>query len=261
MDARLDALSIDFNEDLYPHMLTAIAGHRWVIGHGLRLAIMKYVESTKLRQVFADVVSAGIVKGMSEGLKHGVEHREAKLDLAAIEAYDPEADAKFVAALQALKDLKFPLVDQLEKLKDAPIDLIMASLHLEGDSGEDAPQWIRELRPSSSQLKIIVYPKVRDLKDPWSIKEEILLEDVIAANISHAKKKKKCRVVCRTHSVGSAHHARSEGILVSMPTVASQGLAIMLADAAIQTEISEDESSPRLLRSKSLPPMYNLDWP
>ncbi|GJR69936.1 hypothetical protein Tco_0016001 [Tanacetum coccineum] len=261
MDARLDALSIDFDEELYPHMLTAITGRRWVIGHSLRLAVMKCDESTKLRQVFANVVSARIVKGMSKGLKHGVEHVEAKLNLAAIEAYDPEADAKYVAALHALKDLKFPLVDQLEKLKDALIDLIMASLHLEGDSGEDHPQWIRELRPSSSQLKIHVYLEVRDPKDPWSIKEEILLEDAIAANISHAEKKKKCRVMCRTHGVGSAHHARSDGIQVSMPTVAHQGLAILLADAATQIEISEDEASPRLLRSKSLPPMYNLDWP
>ncbi|GKG20123.1 hypothetical protein Tco_0379924, partial [Tanacetum coccineum] len=28
MDARLDALSVDFDEELYPHMLTAIAGRR-----------------------------------------------------------------------------------------------------------------------------------------------------------------------------------------------------------------------------------------
>nr|GEV83218.1 reverse transcriptase domain-containing protein [Tanacetum cinerariifolium] len=32
MDVRLDALSIDFDEELYPHMLTTIAGHRWMIG-------------------------------------------------------------------------------------------------------------------------------------------------------------------------------------------------------------------------------------
>ncbi|GKF87511.1 hypothetical protein Tco_0258388 [Tanacetum coccineum] len=96
---------------------------------------MKCVESTELRQVFADVVSAGIAKGMSEGLKHGVEHGKAKLDLEAIEAYDSEADTKYVAALQALKDLKYPIVDQLEKLKDAPIDVVMASLYLESDSG------------------------------------------------------------------------------------------------------------------------------
>ncbi|GKG34488.1 hypothetical protein Tco_0437184, partial [Tanacetum coccineum] len=103
----------------------------------------------KLRQEFANVVSAGIAKGMSEWLRHGVEHGKAKLDLAAVEAYDPEADDKFTTALQALKDLEYPLVDQLEWLKDAPIDLIMASLHLESDIGEDAPQFICDLRPSS----------------------------------------------------------------------------------------------------------------
>ncbi|GJV61513.1 hypothetical protein Tco_1467613 [Tanacetum coccineum] len=240
MYARLDALSIDFDEELYPHMLTAIAG---------------------LRNVFANVVSAGIAKGMSEELKHGVEHGKAKLDLTVFEAYDPEADAKYVAALHALKDLRYPLVDQLEKLKDALIDLIMESLHLESDAGEDTPQWVRDLRPNSSQLKIPVYPEVSDHRNLWAFKEEILLEDAITANISRAEKKKKCQVACRTHGVGSAHHARSDGVPVSVPTVAPQGLAILLADAATQTETSEDEASPRLIRSKSLPPMYNLDWP
>nr|GEU79438.1 serpin-ZX-like [Tanacetum cinerariifolium] len=54
IDARLDAL---FDEELYPHTLTAIAGRRWVIGRGLRLAVMKYGESLELRQAFADAVS------------------------------------------------------------------------------------------------------------------------------------------------------------------------------------------------------------
>nr|GEY07716.1 transposase (putative), gypsy type [Tanacetum cinerariifolium] len=317
----------------------------WVIGHGLRLAIMKCTESTELRQVFADVASAGISKGMSEGLKHGVEHEKAKVDLAAIEAYNPEVDTKYVAALHALKDLKYPLVDQLKKLKDAPIDVIMSSLYLKSDSGEDASLLIRELRPglpnSSSRctlknwkasassslifklatisypasvpyvkekgvspwLDLIivrwaqrtwrssfiqflfpslrralipspklrfalftspldcgsftefpVYPEVRNPKDHWSFKEKILLEDAIAANISRAEKKKKCRVVCRTHRVGSAYHTRSDGIPVSVPTVSPQGLAILLADAATQTDI------PRMrhLQSCSDPSPYRL---
>nr|GFB97170.1 hypothetical protein [Tanacetum cinerariifolium] len=112
MDARLDKLSVDFDEELYPHMLTAIVGCRWVIGHGLRLAVMKCAESSEIRQAFADVVSVGLAKGMSEGLKYG----KADRDLADVEAYDPESNNK-----------------------------------------EDAPQWIRDLRPSSSQLKILVY--------------------------------------------------------------------------------------------------------
>nr|GEW55102.1 hypothetical protein [Tanacetum cinerariifolium] len=150
MDARLDALSIDFDEELYPYMLTAITSRRWVTGHGLRLAFMKCGESTELRHVFADVVPAWIAKGMSERLKYVVEHGKENLDLEAIEAYEPEADIKYVAALHALRDLKY--------LK------------------------IRELHPSSSQLKIPVYPEVRNPKDPWSYKEEILLVDAIAAN-------------------------------------------------------------------------------
>ncbi|GJT06099.1 hypothetical protein Tco_0840561 [Tanacetum coccineum] len=99
----------------------------------------------------------------------------------------------------------------------------MASLHLEIDSGEDAPEWICKLRPDTSQLTIPINPEVHNPSDPWSVQEEMLLEDAIAANRSR--------------------------------------LAILLADAAVQTEASEDEASPQLLRSKSLPPMYNLDWP
>ncbi|GJR72212.1 hypothetical protein Tco_0084577 [Tanacetum coccineum] len=199
MDARLDKLSVDFDEELYPHMLTAIAGCRWAIRHGLRLAVMKCVESPELRQAFANVVSAWLVKGISEGLENGIEHGKADRDLADVEAYDPEANSKYVKALQDLKDLKYSLVDQLEKLKDAPMELIMASLHLE---------------------------------NPWVVKEEMLLEDAIAANISRAEKKKKRKVVCCTHGICSAHHARSDVIPVSALTIAPRGLAILLADAA-----------------------------
>ncbi|GKE37607.1 hypothetical protein Tco_1461012 [Tanacetum coccineum] len=60
-------------------------------------------------------------------------------DLVDVEAYDPEVNDKLVKALQDLKDLKYSMVDQLERLKDALIELIMASLHLEGDTREDAP--------------------------------------------------------------------------------------------------------------------------
>nr|GEW83192.1 hypothetical protein [Tanacetum cinerariifolium] len=143
LDARLDALSIDFDEELYPHMLTAIAGRVWVIGHGLRLAMMKCAESLEIKKAFADVVSVGVAK---------------------------------------------------------------------------------------------VYPEVRDPRNPWACKEEIALVDAIAANISRAEKKKKCRIVCRTHGVGSAHHARSDGVPVSVPLVVPQGLALLLVDGATQTD-------------------------
>ncbi|GKF06559.1 hypothetical protein Tco_0037227, partial [Tanacetum coccineum] len=132
------------------------------VRHGLHLAVMKCAESTELSQAYANVVFAGIAKGMSEGLKYGVEHRKAGLELTAMEAYNPEADNKYVAALHNLKDLNYPLIDELELLKDAPLDVIMSSLYLDNDTGEDDPQSIRDLIPSSSQLKIPVYPEVRN---------------------------------------------------------------------------------------------------
>nr|GFB31238.1 hypothetical protein [Tanacetum cinerariifolium] len=117
-------------------------------------------------------------------------------------------------------------------LKDAHIDVIMASLYLEDDTGDDA----RELRHSSSQLAIPVYPEVRDPRNPWVCTEEIKLANAIAANISRAEQKKRSRIVCRTHGVGSAHHARSDRVLVSAPIVVPQGLALILVDAATQTD-------------------------
>nr|GFC51313.1 hypothetical protein [Tanacetum cinerariifolium] len=143
---------------------------------------------------------------------------------------------KFAAALQSLKDLKLPLLDQLEGLKDAPMDLIMASLYIEDDTGDDAPQFIRDLRPSSSQLAIPVYPEVRDPRNPWACTEEIKLADAIAANISRAEQKKRSRIVCRTHGVGSAHDARSDRVPVFAPIVVPQGLALILVDTATQTD-------------------------
>ncbi|GKA37941.1 hypothetical protein Tco_0724506 [Tanacetum coccineum] len=100
----------------------------------------KKYEDDKVEQRYAEMDARLDKLSMSEGLKHGIDHGKAGRDLAVVEAYDPEADSKYVKALQDLKDLKYPLVDQLEGLKDASMELIMASLYLESDSGEDAPQ-------------------------------------------------------------------------------------------------------------------------
>ncbi|GKG14370.1 hypothetical protein Tco_0353970, partial [Tanacetum coccineum] len=105
MDAHLDKLSVDFDEELYLHIMTAIASRCWVISHGLCLAVMKFAEYPRHLLMLC-------LRGL----------------------------LKYVKALQDLKDLKYPLVDQLEGLKDASMELIMASLYLESDSGEDARQ-------------------------------------------------------------------------------------------------------------------------
>nr|GFC83224.1 hypothetical protein [Tanacetum cinerariifolium] len=129
-----------------------------------------------------------------------IQARESKIKNLEV-LLEAEADRK-----RAAKEKSAGLIKELEKmraqflkLQDAPMDVIMASLYLEDDTGGDAPQFIRDLRPSSSQLAIPVYPEVRDPWNPWACIEEIKLADAIAANVSRAEQKKRSRIVCRTH--------------------------------------------------------------
>nr|GFB83065.1 transposase (putative), gypsy type [Tanacetum cinerariifolium] len=161
-----------------------------------------------MRQAFADVVSARVAKGMSEGLKHGVEHGRAQLELESIEAYDPEAKARFVAALQSLKDLKFSLLDQLESLKDAPMDVIMAALYLESDTG-GMPHNIYAISAPA----------------PLSYPSQYTRRYVILETLGLAKKKLHWQML-----------SRLDDVPVSVPSVVPQGLALLLVDGATQTD-------------------------
>ncbi|GJS53968.1 hypothetical protein Tco_0627330 [Tanacetum coccineum] len=63
-------------------------------------------------------------KRLCDGLGVWGEQGKAKLGLGVgRKGYDPDAEGKFIATMQALKDLKYPLIDELEKLRDAPTDL------------------------------------------------------------------------------------------------------------------------------------------
>nr|GEU44675.1 reverse transcriptase domain-containing protein [Tanacetum cinerariifolium] len=132
----IDLVCVSSNHNLGPSIILKTCG----------IANLASLEVVGVGRVAVGLV-AGIVQGMSEGLKHVIEHGKAGRDLAAIKAYDPEADSK------------------------------------------------------------------------------------------------------------------SDGIPIFVPTIAPWGLAILLANATTQTEVAdkEDEPHPRLQRSISLPPFYNLD--
>ncbi|GJR10406.1 hypothetical protein Tco_0793058 [Tanacetum coccineum] len=57
------------DEELYPHMLSAIAERRWLISHGLRLAAMSALESQEVKQSFGDVVKCALARGKAEAVE------------------------------------------------------------------------------------------------------------------------------------------------------------------------------------------------
>ncbi|GJR60726.1 hypothetical protein Tco_1502888 [Tanacetum coccineum] len=43
LDAELIGMALHLDEEFYPHFFTTIAGQRWILGHGLRLVVVKSV--------------------------------------------------------------------------------------------------------------------------------------------------------------------------------------------------------------------------
>nr|GEW44561.1 hypothetical protein [Tanacetum cinerariifolium] len=94
LDDRIADVRRDMDNDLYPHMLTAIAGRRWVVRQGFRLAVHKCARSIKCRSALGKVISMAINKGIQEGLEAGVIHGRAGRSLTYIKAYDPGVEGE-----------------------------------------------------------------------------------------------------------------------------------------------------------------------
>ncbi|GJW54900.1 hypothetical protein Tco_0098985 [Tanacetum coccineum] len=101
-EEKLRKLSIEYDEELYPHMLSAIAERRWLISHGLRLAAMSALESQEVKQSFGDVVKCALARGKAEAVE---ELHEKKLLTvpAAQDKAQVQATRVVATALKALK--------------------------------------------------------------------------------------------------------------------------------------------------------------
>ncbi|GKA69145.1 hypothetical protein Tco_0775209 [Tanacetum coccineum] len=100
-------------------------------------------------------IGRAVNKGMQDGLAAGIEHGKTGRDLSDVATYNPSADADYVAAVSATRDVDFPLLTLLAFQKDAIIADIMDSLRLEGPAAE-APD-AGELQPSHEQFMLLIH--------------------------------------------------------------------------------------------------------
>ncbi|GKA97786.1 hypothetical protein Tco_0825680, partial [Tanacetum coccineum] len=110
-----------FQETFHPHLLNTIAGQRRFLTHGIRLLMAKCLNSTEYMEALRNAFRRAIEKGMQEGLAAGIEHGQAGRCLNDLEAYNPSAEADFNSAVQNLRGLDFPLLQDLSAKKDASI--------------------------------------------------------------------------------------------------------------------------------------------
>ncbi|GJS89959.1 hypothetical protein Tco_0772595 [Tanacetum coccineum] len=155
LDANLMGMALHLYEEFYPHFLTTIAGRRWILSRGLRLVVIKCLQSPKYLAALGGAIGHAIDKGMQGGLTAGIDHGKAGRGLTDVAAYDPSAEANYLSAVSALRDVNFPLLAQLESHKDANIVDIMGLLHLEGPAAE-TPE-ASHLQPSPHQLMLPIH--------------------------------------------------------------------------------------------------------
>ncbi|GJQ91136.1 retrovirus-related pol polyprotein from transposon TNT 1-94 [Tanacetum coccineum] len=142
-------------EEFYPRFLTTISGRRWILTHGVKLVLLKCLQSSQYLLALGETIGCAINKGMQDGLKAGIDHGKARRDLSVLEVYDPSAEAKYVDDVNALRTMDLYLHYVLKSKKDACMADLMDSLRLEGPLAE-IPR-AAELQPSLEQLMLHIH--------------------------------------------------------------------------------------------------------
>ncbi|GKB27829.1 hypothetical protein Tco_0867230 [Tanacetum coccineum] len=99
LDADLAEMACHLEERFYPHLLYNISARRWLLTHGLKLFLVKCLNSSEYLTALGAAIIRTIEKGMRSGLAAGIDHGRKGRSLANIAAYNPDAEADLNFAL------------------------------------------------------------------------------------------------------------------------------------------------------------------
>ncbi|GKB76978.1 hypothetical protein Tco_0943873 [Tanacetum coccineum] len=120
---------LHLEEKFYPHLLTTIAGRRWLLTYGVKLDIVKCLHSPEYLSALGAAISKAIEKGMQDGLAAGITHE--------------------------LQDVNFSLLAELKSNKDASTETLMNILRLDEPLAERLG--LDESQPHVDQLLVPIH--------------------------------------------------------------------------------------------------------
>ncbi|GKC16932.1 hypothetical protein Tco_1013714 [Tanacetum coccineum] len=132
LDAQLLEMIAYLEEEFYPRFLTTISGRQWILTHGLKLVLLKCLQSFEYLRTLGEAIGCAINKGMQDGLKAGIDHGKDGCDLSVIEAYDPSAEAKYADAVNALRTGPLAEIPEAEELQPS-LEQLMLPIHMAED--------------------------------------------------------------------------------------------------------------------------------
>ncbi|GJZ96365.1 hypothetical protein Tco_0668699 [Tanacetum coccineum] len=156
LEAHVMDVSGRLEGEFYPAYLTTLAGRRWLLTHGMELAMVKCLKSPEYQGILGHALGRAVDYGMQEGLAAGHEHGVAGTPLSAVVAYNPEtAESNYLDAVRALEEADFPLVHLLKSKKDSGMDEVLDCFLLDGPLA-DLPE-AAHLQPCLEQLSVPIY--------------------------------------------------------------------------------------------------------
>ncbi|GKC11295.1 hypothetical protein Tco_1008077 [Tanacetum coccineum] len=156
LEAHVMDVSGRLEGEFYPAYLTALAGRRWLLTHGMELAMVKCLKSPEYQGILGHALGRAVDYGMQEGLVAGHEHGIAGTPLSAVVAYDPEtAKNNYFDAVRALEEADFPLIHLLKSKKDSGMDEVLDCFLLDGPLA-NLPE-AAYLQPCLEQLSVPIY--------------------------------------------------------------------------------------------------------
>ncbi|GKB58418.1 hypothetical protein Tco_0914604 [Tanacetum coccineum] len=242
IDANFIRCCMHFQETFHPHLLNTIAGRRWFLTHGMRLLMAKCLNSTEYMEALGNAFGRAIEKGMQEGLAAGIEHGQAGRCLNDLEAYNPSAEADFNSAVQNLRGLDFPLLQELSAKKDASIWDVMNLLRLDDAVAEVLG--MTNLQPDVSQLMVPVCRK----QDQAVIGSQVLS---VALDICHGRVQKMERNLIERlpflkDVFVSIDHPLSAEALTILPETPTEPPVTALTTTALSTVVVRPSFDPSL---------------
>nr|GEW00940.1 transposase (putative), gypsy type [Tanacetum cinerariifolium] len=148
-------MALHMEEKFYPCLLTTIFRRRWLLTHGMELAITKCLYSCEYLSTLGAAIGKAIEKGIQDGLAAEITHGVEGRTLADVAAYNPSAEADYFSALQRLQNINFSLLAELRSNKDASVDTIMNILRLEDNLTEMLG--LIESHPCVDQLMVPIH--------------------------------------------------------------------------------------------------------
>nr|GEW52811.1 hypothetical protein [Tanacetum cinerariifolium] len=130
IDCDLMEMVLHMDTEFYPRYLTTIARLRWILSRRLRLVLAKCLASPKYLSAMGEAIGRTIDKGMQDGLIASIEHGRAGRGIADVATFNPSAESDYVASINALRDVNFSLLAQLEANEDSSKADIMDLLFL-----------------------------------------------------------------------------------------------------------------------------------